>query len=84
MKNLGAPLGVAIDALSIVESPMLEGAKLMIRQGNTVYVSPAVLSLMRTADEDELRKLMESIEVITLPDFAFGLQSLMRRNFGWN
>jgi len=61
---------------------MLAGAKRMIRSGNTVYVSPAVLSLMRTADEDELQKLMESIEVITLPDFAFGLQSPMRRNFG--
>jgi hypothetical protein len=81
MKNSDIQFGVPLSALNIVESPMLAGAKRMIRRGDTVYVSPAVLSLIRTADEDELQKLMESIEVITLMDFAFGLQSPMRRNF---
>lgn len=54
-------------SLSIQESPVLAGGKRAVRMGNTLYVSPAMFDLMRHANPEELRRLMESIEMIDIP-----------------
>lgn len=54
--------------LSVQVSQSLAGSKKAIRQGNTVYVSPAMHDLMKHADQDELRLLLEKIEMVTIPE----------------
>ena len=54
--------------LSVQVSQSLVGFKRAFRQGNTVYVSPAMFDLIKHADPDELRTLLEQIMVLTIPD----------------
>lgn len=46
----------------------LAGSKRGLRMGQTVYVSPAMFDLIRHAEGDELRTLLEAIEVVTIPE----------------
>lgn len=59
--------------LSVCVSKHLAGSKRGVRQGNTVYVSPAMYDLMKHADPDELKLLLEKIEVVTIPEMRFDL-----------
>lgn len=43
---------------SIKVSKNLEGSKKAVRQGSTIYVSPAMYDLMKHANEVELRQLL--------------------------
>lgn len=54
--------------LKIAVSSVLAGGKRAVRMGDTVYVSPAMYDLIKSADEKELRLLLEKIEMITIPE----------------
>jgi hypothetical protein len=56
-----------LNGLSVEVSRHLVGSKKAFRQGNTIYVSPAMYDLIKHAAEDELRTLLERIEVVTIP-----------------
>jgi hypothetical protein len=47
----------------------LVGGKKAIIQGRTVYVSPAMFDLMMYANEEELKRLLNSIEAVEIPEF---------------
>lgn len=55
-----------LTGLKLVESTALAGTKKAIRTGDTLYVSPAMLSLISTADEAFLQLLGRSIQVIDI------------------
>jgi hypothetical protein len=46
----------------------LTGSRRAIRQGKSIYVSPAMFDLMKHADADELKRLLEAIHVVTIPE----------------
>lgn len=56
-------------ALAVEVSPVMCGAKKAVQSGNTLYVSPAMFHLLSHADQKELQELVETIEVIHIPDF---------------
>lgn len=60
-------------AIQIEIDPHLKGQKRFIRDGNTIYVSPAFHSLMRTATPEELQRLMEAAEVLDITAMRIGL-----------
>lgn len=64
-------------------SPALAGQKHALRFGDgPIYVSPAMYDLIRHADPDELRRLLEAIHVRNLPplpDFRGPLPMTTRR-----
>lgn len=55
------------DEINIQERQHLSGCKVAVRVGSVVYVSPAMMNLMRPAAGRELQTLMESIKVIDVP-----------------
>lgn len=56
------------EGVEVRVSPALIGGKRAVRfGGGPIHVSPAMYDLMRHADPAELRRLMESIEVLNLP-----------------
>lgn len=59
--------------LGISVSQHLVGSKKAIRQGNTIYVSPAMYDLIKHANPDELKTLLEQIAVLTIPEISFAL-----------
>ena len=50
--------------MPVKESPFLAGQSKAIKKDGTIHVSPAMMKLMRCADQDELQRLLESIKVI--------------------
>ena len=54
----------------VAVSSALAGRKFAIKQGDTVYVSPAMYDLMSHADEAELERLLGAIRVIEIPELT--------------
>lgn len=46
----------------------LKGSRRAVRQGNTIYLSPAMYDLVSKADPEELWFLLEHIEIVTIPE----------------
>jgi hypothetical protein len=50
----------------------LKGSKKAVRQGNTIFVSPAMWDLMKHAsDQAELEHLLSKIELVEIPKMDF-------------
>lgn len=45
----------------------LAGSKKAVEMGGTIFVSPAMYDLLSHADEVELRRLLEAIEMVRIP-----------------
>lgn len=59
--------------LNLVESKTLFGSKYAVQKGNTVYLSPAMYSLVKHANEEELEQLLKSIPVVRMPEMKWEL-----------
>lgn len=58
-----------LTSIEIKVDPHLVGSKMAVRiERGPIYVSPAMMDLIQHADQDELRKLLASIKLLTLPD----------------
>lgn len=60
-----------LTGLNIVEKEILEGCKRAIKIGNTIYVSSAMMNLIKNANQDELMHLMKNIYVQEIPEYNF-------------
>ena len=58
----GVPTGFRVRVASA-----LSGGSRAVRQGDVIYVSPAMYDLMSHADEAELERLLQAIRLVTLP-----------------
>lgn len=59
---------VLCSGFNVEVSRHLVGSKKAIRQGNTIFVSPAMFDLMKHATQQELQFLLSKIEMFTIPD----------------
>ena len=71
--------GIAVEV-----SPLLQGQKRAVRNGDTLYVSDAMWRLMKDATDKELRHLFEHLEFLDVSAFAgelnlLGKPQLLRR-----
>ena len=62
------------DSLSGIEirvDTSLVGSKKAVRLGDgPIYVTPAMMDLVQHAEGDELRRLLGSIPLVTIPDYS--------------
>ncbi len=56
----------ALTGMSVVMNNWLAGVDKAVKVGGTIHVSPAVYSLMKTADSDELEKLLRNLPLLDL------------------
>lgn len=69
-------------SLPIVSSDYLIGFKTAIEADGTLYVSPAMLSLMQSAEtEKDLDNLLDNIPVVLLPEFDLNIIKNMEVRF---
>jgi hypothetical protein len=59
---------------AVQECRWMAGSKKALRVGRTIYVSPAMMDLIRHAEGDELRRLLGSIPLVEIrePPSVFG------------
>ena len=57
--------------LPFAESKHLAGMKSAVFDGETLYLSPAMYSLLHSETEDGLEHLLASIPVVVIPRFEF-------------
>lgn len=55
-----------ISGVPVKVNPALSGSKNAVSIAGEIHVSPAMFELMRHAEGDELRRLLEAIKVIDL------------------
>jgi hypothetical protein len=64
----GQAFGAGLFGFEVHVNPVLAGGKKAVRQGNRMYVSPAMYDLISHAEGDELESLLKSIECVTIPE----------------
>lgn len=72
---------IPLHALPIAVSTHMAGTKKAVKMNGTVYVSPAMHDLIRHAEGDELRRILEAIPLLDLdarfPRGAFDFSQTM-------
>jgi hypothetical protein len=53
---------------AVQECRWMVGMKKALRVGRTIYISPAMMDLIRHAEGDELRRLLGSIPMVEIPE----------------
>lgn len=60
---------IPLGGIGIKVDKMMVGCKIAVRIGNgPIHVSPAMYDLISHADEKELRHMLESINLLTIPE----------------
>lgn len=70
---------VRLKGCKLVEAAGLQDGKSAVRIANRLYCSPAMKSLLEGADEQELKLLEASIEVIEMDDSEYFKFSVMQK-----
>ena len=61
-------LGIPLSGIPIVECPSMVGQKKAVRMNGTIYLSPAMMDLVRHTEGDELERLLAAIPLTELGD----------------
>ena len=58
-----------LNAIPIEECSFMKGCKKAVKANGKIYLSPAMMDLVKHADEDELQHLLANIPLLDFGDF---------------
>lgn len=79
MTNIETPLPDLLTGLPFAVNYYLADTYKAVKLDGTIHVSPAVWSLMKTADSDELEHLLRNLPLLDLDKYAIESPSVGQR-----